>query len=238
MTETDTAFTEDRLLDGRVTLRQPRDGFRVAIDSVLLAAAMPVSDGATVLEPGAGVGAASLCLAARVPGCRIVGLELQRDLVRLADQNIALNNAAGTVRVMTGDLASPPAMLTPGGFDHVMMNPPFLAAGKVHAPVDPSRATAHVEGNAGLADWIRFALLMVRPKGSITLIHRADRLEEALASLTGVAGEIVVFPLWPGQGKPAKRVIIRARKDIATPTRLAAGLVLHEDDVVEAHQLG
>jgi tRNA1(Val) A37 N6-methylase TrmN6 len=230
MTETGIEFTEDRLLDGRVKLRQPRDGFRVAIDSVLLAAAMAVTEGATVLEPGAGVGAASLCLAARVPGCRIVGLELQRDLVRLAQQNIELNKAAQTVRVMTGDLAVPPAMLTPGGFDHVMMNPPFLAAGKVHAPVDPSRAAAHVEGAAGLADWIRFALLMLRPKGAVTLIHRADRLDEALASLTGLAGEIVVFPLWPGQGKPAKRVIIRARKDIATPTRLAAGLVLHEDD--------
>jgi tRNA1(Val) A37 N6-methylase TrmN6 len=62
------------------------------------------------------------------------------------------------------------------------------------------------------------------------LIHRADRLDEAVAALTGVAGEIVVFPLWPGQGKPAKRVIISARKDIATPTRLASGLILHKED--------
>jgi tRNA1(Val) A37 N6-methylase TrmN6 len=71
---------------------------------------------------------------------------------------------------------------------------------------------------------------MARPKGTITLIHRADRLDAILAELWGRAGEIVIFPLWPGAGKAAKRVIVRARKGVATPTRLAAGLVLHETD--------
>lgn len=233
---TEANITEDRLLDGRVILRQPRDGFRAGIDSVLLAAAVPAIDGVMVLEPGAGVGAAALCLAARVPGCRIAGLELQPELVRLGRENIQLNGAETVVQMTEGDLTQPPAHLTPGSFDHVMMNPPFLAAGRVHAPTDPSRAASHVEGAAGLADWLDFALKMLRPKGSVTLIHRADRLDEALAALTGVTGEIVVFPLWPGHGssgqagKPAKRVIIRARKDIRAPTRLAPGLVLHQDD--------
>ena len=230
MTEAVADITEDGLLGGLVVLRQPRNGFRAAIDSVLLAAATPARQGAAVLEPGAGVGAAALCLAARVPGCRIMGLELQPELVRLAGENIRLNGREDTVDVIAGDLTAPPAKLSPGGFDHVMMNPPYLSADRVHAPVDPSRAAAHMEGAARLAEWIGFALGMVRSKGSVTLIHRADRLDEALAALRGAAGEIVVFPLWPGQGKPAKRVIISARKDIATPTRLASGLILHDED--------
>src|SRR6202035_3823989 len=100
-------------------------------------------------------------------------------------------------------------------------------AGTATPPPDPARAAAHVESAADLQAWLRFALVMARPKGTITLIHRADRLDAILAELTGRTGEIVVFPLWPGAGKPAKRVIIRARKGVATPTRLAAGLVLH-----------
>jgi tRNA1(Val) A37 N6-methylase TrmN6 len=64
----------------------------------------------------------------------------------------------------------------------------------------------------------------------LTFIHRADRIEALLAQLNGRAGEIVLFPLWAGPGKPAKRVLVRARKDIAAPTRLAPGLVLHEED--------
>ena len=40
----------------------------------------------------------------------------------------------------------------------------------------------------------------------------------------------MIFPLWPGQGRAATRVLVRARKQIGAPARLAAGLVLHEPD--------
>jgi tRNA1(Val) A37 N6-methylase TrmN6 len=91
-------------------------------------------------------------------------------------------------------------------------------------------AAANHEGEASLEAFVRFALAMVRPKGSLTFVHRADRLEVLLSFLAGRAGEIVIFPLWAGEGKPAKRVLVRARKAIATPTRLGPGLVLHRAD--------
>jgi tRNA1(Val) A37 N6-methylase TrmN6 len=40
----------------------------------------------------------------------------------------------------------------------------------------------------------------------------------------------VIFPLWPGEGRPASRVLVRARKQVAAPARLAPGLVLHRPD--------
>jgi tRNA1(Val) A37 N6-methylase TrmN6 len=213
-----------------VRLRQPKTGYRVAIDPVLLAAAVPASSVDTVLDVGCGVGAASLCLAARVPGCRITGIEMQRDLVRLASDNAVLNDVFGRVSVMVGDLLRPPPRLEPGSFGQVMANPPYLEAEGATAPPEPGKAAANMQGEADLAAWVRFALTMARPKGCITFIHRADRLEQLLGQLAGRAGEIAVFPLWPGAEKPAKRVIVRARKGVATPTRLLPGLVLHEAD--------
>jgi tRNA1(Val) A37 N6-methylase TrmN6 len=222
------AFTEDRLLGGQIRLRQPAQGYRVAIDPVFLAAAVPAEPHQLVLDVGCGAGAAMLCLAARVPQCRIVGLEMQRNLVRLAGDNTILNAMETRVSVMIGDLLRPPPRLAPGAFDHVMANPPYNERGRTAAST--GRAEATVEGDADLAAWVRFALAMVRPKGTVTLIHRADRIDVLLAEIAGRAGEVVIFPLWAGEDRPASRILVRARKQIAAPARLAHGLVLHRPD--------
>jgi tRNA1(Val) A37 N6-methylase TrmN6 len=197
---------------------------------VFLAAAVPAEPQQQVLDIGCGVGAASLCLAARVPRCRIAGLEMQRDLARLAGDNVLLNGMNDCVSVMAGDLLRPPPRLSPGIFDHVMANPPFIERGRGTAAPEPGKTAATMEGEAGLGDWVRFALVMAREKGTVTFIHRADRIDALLGQIAGRAGEVVVFPLWPGAGRPASRILVRARKQIAAPARLAPGLVLHEAD--------
>jgi len=224
-------LTEGGLLGGRVRLVQQAGGYRVAIDPVFLAAAVPAATGDHVLDVGAGVGAASLSLATRVLGVRVSGLELQRALIRLANDNAGLNGMKDRVTIMEGDLLRPPPRLAPGGFDHVMANPPYLDPTRTSVSPEPGKAAATAEGEADLGAWIAFCLTMVRAKGSVTMIHRADRLDAVLAALYRKAGEIVVYPLWPmSDGRPAKRVIVRARKGVSTPTRLAAGLVLHRPD--------
>jgi tRNA1(Val) A37 N6-methylase TrmN6 len=222
---TEPAFTDDRLLDGRVALRQSADGYRAAIDPVLLAAALPAST-RSALELGCGAGAASLCALARLPDLRILGLERDADTAALAKANAAANDMAARFEVEIGDVRS----FAKTGFDLVFANPPYLPAGRAQASKHPARSRANVEGDAVLGHWIAAALRAVASRGYVLFVQRADRLDDLLADLRGHAGEIVVFPLWPKAGVPAKRVLVRARKDIATPLRLAAGLVLHEAD--------
>jgi tRNA1(Val) A37 N6-methylase TrmN6 len=222
--------SEDALLGGRVRLRQPVDGARVAIDPVFLAAAVAIEPGELVLDIGCGTGAAMLCIAAREPQCRVVGLERQRELVRIAGDNLILNGMATRVSVMVGDLLQPPPRISAGAFDHVIANPPYLERGRGNETPNPARAEAMIEGDANLGDWVRFALSMVRPKGTVTFIHRADRIDAVLGHIAGRAGEVVVYPLWPGLGKPASRILVRARKQVAAPARLAVGMILHEPD--------
>lgn len=226
-----THLTEDSLFGGRVVLRQPAKGYRVAIDPVFLAAAVAAGAGDRVLDVGCGVGAAMLCLARRVPGCRVTGLDVDPSIVRLASDNIRLNGLQDRVDVVVGDLSHPPPRLAPGSFSHIMTNPPYLEAARAAAPPDSGRARATVESSAGLGRWLDFCIRMARSGGSITMIHRADRLDEILSLFHGRLGEIVVFPLWPGTGNEgARRIVVRGRKDIRTPTRLSAGLVLHRAD--------
>lgn len=223
---------EDALLDGRVRLRQPAKGYRVAIDPVFLAAAVPAGPGSRVLDLGCGVGAAALCLLARVPEARVTGLEVAPEAAALARENAVLNGRADSFTVVDGDIAElgrAGGALPVGSFDEVLCNPPHQPAAATAAP-DPAKARATHEGAAGLAAWVAAALDSVRPGGGLTFVHRADRLSELLAALSGRAGDAVIFPLWPKRGQAAKRILLRAREGARGPLALAPGLLLHEDD--------
>jgi tRNA1(Val) A37 N6-methylase TrmN6 len=214
-----------------VRFSQPAHGYRVAIDPVLLAAAVPALAYQHVLDAGAGTGAASLCLAARVPDCRILGLELQRNLHQIASHNVTRNELDRRIEMIQGDLERPPPRLAAASFDHVMTNPPHAAAGETTPSPDRERAVAHSETTIDLVGWVTACLRMLKTDGQLTVIHRADRLADVLAALLGRAGDVIVFPLWPvADGRPAKRVLIQARKGARGPLRLPPGLALHEQD--------
>jgi tRNA1(Val) A37 N6-methylase TrmN6 len=224
------ATTEDWLLDGRVRFRQPSAGYRVAIDPVLLAAAIPAVAGDRALDLGSGTGAATLCLHHRVGDCAIVGLEIDPDMLTLARQNARSNDVGDRVTFVHGDAAKLPTLIAGQVFDYVFSNPPYLeparADGRGHG--NALRDAAHLEQSTSLPVWVEAMAAALKPKGRLTLIHRADRLDELLAEIRRYAGEIVVFPLWPKSGRPAKRVLVSARTGVATPLRMAPGLVLHE----------
>lgn len=221
-------FTEDRILGGRVLLRQPADGYRVAIDPVLLAAAVPANAGDLVLDVGCGVGAAALCLAARVPGVRAVGVDVDAAAVALAVENARLNGVQDRVRFVVGDIAAPPLELVPGLFDRVMTNPPFAAPGRGTASPSAAKRRATVEGAADLAAWVAFCRAMAKPDGTIAAIHRADRQGE-LTDLLADA-DVAVLPLLPNAtGRPAKRIVVRACLGGDRALRIAPGLALHGD---------
>jgi tRNA1(Val) A37 N6-methylase TrmN6 len=110
-----------------------------------------------------------------------------------------------------------------------MTNPPYLPAGRGRSGGDPARASAKVE-SVDLATWIGFGLSHLKARGVLTLVQRADRLDDILAALSGAAGDVAILPLWPDAtgAKPARRVLVRARKGVRSPLRLLPGLVLHD----------
>ena len=195
------------------------------MDAVLLAAAADVKPGENVLDLGAGVGAVGLCLAARVPGCDVTGIELQPALAALAERNAVLNDAADRVRTVVHDLAHP---LPPdlGPFDHVVTNPPYLPAAVADPSPDRSKALATVESSADLARWLTVATEALKPAGTLLAIHRSDRLDEIVGALVRLGwGDVSVKRL-----PPAARVLVRARRADGLRRHDAPPLVLHQPD--------
>ena len=216
--------TEDRFLNGRIAVRQMADGFRSGLDAVMLAAAVPQGEDGEVMELGAGAGVASLCLAARVSPYRVTGIEIDAALVELANANARANGMGTRVRFVAADALHLPQSLK-REFAHVFANPPFHGEG-LAAP-DAGRKRA-LQDEGRLADWLETGIRRTVSGGTFTAIIRADRLGEALAVLPATG--LVVFPLWPRAGEPAKRVILQLRKGSGAPLAVLPGLVLHGTD--------
>ena len=139
--------TEDTMLGGQVRILQPKIGYRAALDPVLLAAAVKAKARDRVLDVGCGTGAAMFCLAARIPGIDITGLEIQPALATLAEASIKLNALGTRARIVVGDLKTLPDIGCATPFDIVISNPPYGADGT--ASPQPSIATAHHESDVG-----------------------------------------------------------------------------------------
>lgn len=222
MTEALTSL--DELQGGRVRLIQSKGGLRAAIDPVLLAAAIPAKSGESVLDAGCGTAAAALCLAARIAAVRVMGLDLQADLVALARDSAKLNIMSERVTFFDGDILAPPSPIAETSFDHVMANPPYMRSGAGNVSPDPARALASVEGEADLAAWVRFCFARVRRGGSVTFIHRADRAAEVAGLFVAAGAETVIFPLG------SKRALVQGIAGGRGGLTHLSGLVLHRAD--------
>lgn len=226
--------TVDRFLGGRLTLRQPKPGYRAGADAALLAAAIDAGAGERVIEAGCGAGAALLSAAVRSPGADFTGLERDPDALALACANIAANGLEDRVRAVGGDVAAGFAALGLERFDAALANPPFFDDPKALRAPHPARTGAWMADD-GLDAWTRFLTAAVKDGGRIAVIHRADRLGDLLALLGAGAGSFRIRPVHPFADAPAKRVLVQARRGGKAPLVLLPALVLHERGATAKH---
>jgi tRNA1(Val) A37 N6-methylase TrmN6 len=225
--------TDDAVLGGRLRLKQKKRGHRVGHDAILLAAATAARPGDRVVEFGAGIGAAGLALAVRVPEVDLTLLEIDPELSDIAVENIVRNGLERRVRAIALDVTAPADEFAargigPGSADHVLMNPPFNNPARQNVSPDPEKRAAHAASGEVLAGWLANASWVLHSAGTLTLIWRADGLAEVLAHLDGRFGDVAVLPVHGRAGAPAIRVVVRARKGSRAPLALLPGLMLND----------
>jgi tRNA1(Val) A37 N6-methylase TrmN6 len=221
--------TRDAFLGGRLTLSQPRNGFRAGLDSVLLGAAVPAGTG-RLLDLGAGVGTAGLVALALDRAGEADLAERDGATLELTRANVVDNGFADRARVLAADVAGAADARRAAGigdntYDCVIANPPFFGGG-TRAP-DGGRADArHME--AGTLDlWLRTAAASAVAGGVAIVIYPAEGLAEVIAAFEGRFGALTVLPLSPRPGAPASRVLVRGRKGSREKLRLLDGRNLH-----------
>ena len=232
-------LTSDAFLGGALDILQPANGYRAGLDAVLLAAACGATsgEGARVLDAGAGVGVAGLCVARRVEDAQVTLVERRLALDEIARENIARNALEVRARIVELDVTEGGAGInrapetaggvSAGAFSHVIANPPYYAEGRgTRSPTD-LKAAAHQMTDGALDQWCRFLATAAGGDGLVTVIHRAEALGALLDGLGRRFGGLRVLPLYPRAGAAAHRVIVQGRKGSRAPLSLLSGLALH-----------
>jgi tRNA1(Val) A37 N6-methylase TrmN6 len=230
--------TVDGFLGNRVRLIQPESGHRAGLDAALLQALVPDDAHGRLIDLGTGTGAVAMAAAARAPALTATGVDIDAVLIDMAGRALAFSeNEAIRERVefIIARIGGPrpereAAGLADASADWVTMNPPFDVASQVRASPDEARRRAHVGDETTLADWIRTASGLLKPKGRLAVIHRADALDNLLAELRGRFGAIAVRPVHPREDEPANRILVTAIRGSSAPLKLLPALIVHGQD--------
>lgn len=224
--------TEDQILGGRVRLLQPSQGYRTAIDGILLAAAVDATPKSKILDLGSGVGTVGLCLVTRQKNVgSIIGVEQNSHLCSLARKNALINSVAEQVYILEADIRDQIIIPSDRLFDQVMMNPPYFKQNQIgRRSSNLLRQQALYENDLILDDWLKIAWNCVKSNGIITLIHLTHRLPDIFHFFDQKTCSIKVYPLWTNPHTQAKRLIIQITKGRKSPFEICRGLVLHQEN--------
>ena len=240
-------FTDDAILNGRILIRQPRKGYRVAMDPMVLASQVNVQENQKVLDVGCGVGAISLILKSRVPSASITSIDINRSMCDLCRYNSQKNGLDLDVQNMDletfcasksnfnqrnrGSEANNFDNLNKSDqkscndtlYDHVVTNPPFFK--KESSRISEAKLVANFE-TLELSRWICLSLKLLKPHGIFSMIHEPSRIFEILAAIKGRAGSITIIPVYSHQqSEKAVRIIVQCVKGSKEGTKIMKGII-------------
>ena len=188
---------------------QNSEKFCFGVDAALLAWFSEVHEGEKVLDLCSGTGVIPLLMDARNACGDYTGLEIQEDMVEMAQRSVLLNHAEDHIRMIAGDVKEASALFPKGSFDVITVNPPYMKYNDGLKNPDRRIAIARHEVLMVLGDVFRESAKLLRAGGRFYMIHRPGRLPEILSGMTacGIQPDRMVM-IHPNAERVATMVLI------------------------------
>jgi tRNA1(Val) A37 N6-methylase TrmN6 len=219
-------LTEDYILNGNISLLQPKHGYRVAIDPIIFSHFIETSDNQSVLDVGCGVGTISLILKHRNSSAKITAIDIDNAMCKICEENSRKNFLEIDIRNIEIENIQNDHHLKNLLFDHVVTNPPFFDQKSYR--ISSNKLLSNFE-TIELSTWISFCLKKVKNKGTFSIIHKASMIDYILRNLGKSVGAIEVIPIFSKYESFANRVIVKCVKGKKTATKIHPGLVIHNE---------
>ena len=171
-------LTRDTFFNSKVTVKQERVGYRFSIDAIILAHHVRPRPGERVVDLGTGCGIVPLIVAYRHPATHMFGIEIQKELADIADDNVRENGMQETVRIVHRDMQTIQPAMFQGPVDIVVSNPPFHKAASGRINPNRQRAVARHEIRVTLLDVVKAAGDILKTAGLFVLVYTSERLPE------------------------------------------------------------
>ena len=170
--------TVDYLRKWDLRVIQAEEGFRFAVDSLILAALADLPSRGRVMDLGSGNGVVSFIVARRRPQVEVVGLEIQPQMVERAKRGAVLNSLADRVSFVEGSYADVRRLFRPESFSYVISNPPYRERDAGRVPPNREEAIAKCEIEADLSHLVAAASYLLPTKGRFGVVFCAERVAD------------------------------------------------------------
>ena len=170
----------DDLQRNGLKIIQKTDGFCFGMDAVLLSGFASVKPGERALDLGTGTGIIPLLLSAKTKGDHFTGLEIQTEIMKMAQRSVALNGLEKKIDIIQGDIKEASRIFGAASFDVVTSNPPYM--NDAHGLKNPGdvKAISRQEVLCTLEDVVREGTKALKPGGRFYMVHRPHRLAEII----------------------------------------------------------
>jgi len=221
--------TRDTILDGSITLIQPRHGYRFSVEAILLGRFARATTRDRVLELGAGCGVVSIMMAALYRPREVVAIEIQPALAEMIARSAAINGLK-SVHAVCADLRQKKiADVEPASFDLIVANPPYRAANSGRENPDHGRRVARGESTATLTDFVAAARRYARTGGRVAFVFTARRTAELISAMRSkqLEPKRIRF-VHPRIATPASVMLIEARVGGGIEVAIEPPLILYD----------
>ena len=170
----------DDLQRNGLKIIQKTDGFCFGMDAVLLSGFASVKPGERALDLGTGTGIIPLLLSAKTKGDHFTGLEIQTEIMKMAQRSVALNGLEKKIDIIQGDIKEASRIFGAASFDVVTSNPPYMNDAHVLKNPGDVKAISRHEVLCTLEDVVREGTKALKPGGRFYMVHRPHRLAEII----------------------------------------------------------
>ena len=221
---------DDLQLNG-LKLIQKQQGFRFGVDAVLLSHFANIKSRHRVIDLCTGTGIVPFLAYGKYAPKEVIGLEIQEDMVEMANRSSVLNNTTDIVKFVHGDLKDKSLLDSLGKFDVLTVNPPYKLNNAGIINPNDKLAIARHEVMCTLEDVIVAARRLLKDNGRMFIVHRPERL----ADIFGLMRKYKIEPkrvrlVQPNTKKAPNIVLVEGQRDGGAFLKWEETLYVYDDN--------